>query len=45
MVNIELGGKVMKEFIRLRLKCYAYLMDDGKTKSKTLIKKEQKDVL
>ena len=26
----ELGGKVMKEFVALRPKCYAYLMNDDK---------------
>ena len=25
----ELGGKVMKEFVRLRAKAYSYLIDDG----------------
>ena len=25
----ELGGKIMKEFIALRAKAYAYLMEDG----------------
>ena len=25
----ELGGKIMKEFIKLKPKRYAYLMDDG----------------
>ena len=30
----ELGGKVMKEFVALRGKTYAYLMDDGSEKEK-----------
>ena len=25
----ELGGRIMKEFIGLRPKCYSYLTDDG----------------
>ena len=25
----ELGGKIIAEFVRLRAKSYAYLMDDG----------------
>ena len=25
----ELGGKIMKEFVALRAKAYAYLMEDG----------------
>ena len=34
MMNDELGGKIMKEFIRLRPKCYVYLMDDGNVDKK-----------
>ena len=30
----ELGGQIMKEFIGLKPKCYAYLMDDGKVDKK-----------
>ena len=30
----ELGGKIMKEFCRLRAKTYAYLMDDDSEKKK-----------
>ena len=46
MVKDELGGKIMKEFIGLRPKCYSYLTDDGNVDKKTkgtkkyLIKKE-----
>ena len=38
----ELGGKSMKEFVGLRAKTYAYLMDDDSEKKKKL--KEQKYV-
>ena len=30
----ELGGKIMKEFVRFRVKTYAYLMDDDSEKTK-----------
>ena len=42
----ELGGKIMKEFIGLRPKCYSYLTDDGNVDKKAkgtktcVIKKE-----
>ena len=28
LMKYELGGKIMKEFVELRAKTYAYLMDD-----------------
>ena len=34
MMKDELGGKIMKEFIGLRPKCYSYLTYDGKIKNK-----------
>ena len=46
MMKDELGGKIMKEFIGLRLKCYSYLTDDGNVDKKAkgikkcVIKKE-----
>ena len=46
MMKDELGGKIMKEFIGLRPKCYSYLTDDGKIDKKAkgtkkcVIKKE-----
>ena len=30
----ELGGKIMTEFVALRLKTYSYLMDDGNSDKK-----------
>ena len=46
MMKDELGGKIMKEFVRLRPKCCSYLADDGnvdkkaKGTKKCVIKKE-----
>ena len=46
MMKDELGGKIMKEFIGLRPRCYSYLTDDGSVDNKTkgtnkcVIKKE-----
>ena len=34
IVKDELGGKIMKEFVALRSKTYAYLMDDDSEKKK-----------
>ena len=34
MMKDELGGRIMKEFIELRLKCYSYLTDDGNVDKK-----------
>ena len=34
MMKDELGGKIMKEFIELRPKCYSYLTDDGNVNKK-----------
>ena len=34
MMKDELGGKIMKEYIGLRYKCYSYLTDDGNVDKK-----------
>ena len=34
LMKDKLGGKIMEEFVRLRTKCYSYLMDDGKVDKK-----------
>ena len=41
MMKNKLGGRIMKEFIGLRPKCYSYLTDDGNVHKK---QKEQKNV-
>ena len=41
MMKEELGGKIMKEFIGLRPKCYSYLTDNGNIDKKA---KETKNV-
>ena len=41
MMKDELAGKIMKEFIGLRPKCYSYLTDNGNVDKKA---KETKNV-
>ena len=36
----ELGGKIMREFVALRAKTYAYLMDDDSEKRKAKVTKK-----
>ena len=42
LMKDELEGKIMTEFIALRLKTYAYLMDDGNSDSGTHVIKKSK---
>ena len=39
----ELGGRIMKEFIGLRPKCYSYLTDDGNVDKKSKRNKKMCD--
>ena len=39
----ELGGRIMKEFIGLRPKCYSYLTDDGNIDKKSKRNKKMCD--
>ena len=43
MIKDELGGKIMKEFIGLRPKCYSYLTDDGNVDKKAKGTKKEKE--
>ena len=36
----ELGGKIMREFVRLRAKTYSYLIDDGSEDKKAKNRKK-----
>ena len=40
LLKDELGGKIMKEFVALRVKIYAYLMDDDGEEKKSKGKKK-----
>ena len=39
-MNVELGGKIMKEFVELRAKACSYLIDDG-CEDKRIFKKNR----
>ena len=43
LMKDELGGKIMKEFIGLKLKCYATLMDDDEVDKKAKGTKKMKN--
>ena len=43
MMKDELGGKIMKEFIGLRPKCYSYLTEDGNVDKKSKRNKKMCD--
>ena len=40
LFKVKVGGKIMKEFVGLRSKTYAYLMDDDSEKKKVYNKKK-----
>ena len=43
LIKDELGGKIMTEFVALRPKTYAYLIDDGNSDKKAKRNKEMCD--
>ena len=43
MMKNVLGGKIMKEFIGLKPKCYSYLTDDGNVDKKSKRNKQMRD--